>query len=83
MTASRLPGPPGILPGLPDALVDLNTDAGVELIQGQWRYHDAEVVDVEFRSVGRTLTPPARRIRPMTLSPMLRFWISMIPDGNA
>jgi len=57
MTASRLPGPPGILPGLPDALVDLNTDAGVELIQGQWRYHDAEVVDVEFRSVGEDLNP--------------------------
>ena len=46
MTASRLPGPPGILSGLPDALVDLNTDAGVELVQGQWRYHDAQVVDV-------------------------------------
>ena len=57
MTASRLPGPPGILPGLPDSLVDLNTDAGVELINGQWRYHDAEVVDVEFRSVGEDLNP--------------------------
>jgi len=45
MTASRLPGPPGILPGLPDSLIDLSTDAGVELIQGQWRYHDAQVVD--------------------------------------
>ena len=57
MTASRLPGPPGILPGLPDALVDLNTDAGVELIQGQWRYHDAQVVDVDFRSVGKDGNP--------------------------
>ena len=57
MTASRLPGPPGILPGLPDAMVDLGTDAGVELIKGQWRYHDAEVVDVDFRSVGEDGNP--------------------------
>ncbi len=57
MTASRLPGPTGILPGLPDSLVDLSTDAGVELIQGQWRYHDAQVVDVEFRSVGEDGNP--------------------------
>ena len=57
MTASRLPGPPGILSGLPDALVDLNTVAGVELVQGQWRYHDAQVVDVAFRSVGEDLNP--------------------------
>ncbi len=57
MTTSRLPGPPGILPGLPDAIVDLNTDAGVKLVKGQWRYHDAEVVTVEFRSAGEDLNP--------------------------
>ncbi|MFQ6028004.1 MAG: SMP-30/gluconolactonase/LRE family protein [Dehalococcoidia bacterium] len=38
-------------------MVDLNTDAGVELVKGQWRYHDAEVVTVEFRSVGEDLDP--------------------------
>jgi len=57
MTTSRLPGPPGILSGLPDAMVDLSTDAGVALVKGQWRYHDAQVVDVEFRSVGEDLDP--------------------------
>ena len=57
MTASRLPGPPGILPGLPDSLVDLSTDAGVELVKGQWRYHDAQVIDIDFRSVGEDGNP--------------------------
>jgi gluconolactonase len=38
-------------------MVDLNTDAGVELVQGQWRYHDAEVASVNFRSVGEDLEP--------------------------
>jgi gluconolactonase len=45
------------LPRLPDAMIDLNTDAGVELVRGQWRYHDAEVATVDFRSVGEDLDP--------------------------
>ena len=57
MTTTRPPGPPGILPGLPDAMVDLNTEAGVELVQGQWRYRDAAVATVDFRSVGEDLGP--------------------------
>ena len=57
MTTSRLPGPPDILPDLPDAMVDLNTDTGVELVQGQWRYHDGEIVNVEFRSAGEDRLP--------------------------
>ena len=57
MTTSRLPGPPGIFTGLPNAIIDLNADAGVELVKGQWRYHDAEVVTVGFRSPGEDLNP--------------------------
>ena len=48
MTTSRLPGPPGIFTGLPNASIELNADAGVELVKGQWRYHDAEVVTVDI-----------------------------------
>ena len=64
--ASRLPGPPGIVPGLPDAMVDLGTEEGVALVKGQWRYHDAEVTQVAFRSPGEDLEPtggprPGRR----------------------
>lgn len=57
MTSFGVPGPPGILPGLPDSMVDLNTDAGVELVSGQWRYKDAEVVTTEFPSVGEDRGP--------------------------
>ncbi|MBQ10564.1 MAG: gluconolactonase [Planctomyces sp.] len=57
MTTSRLPGPPGIFTGLPNAIIDLNADAGAELVKGQWRYHDAEVVTVEFRSPGEDGNP--------------------------
>ncbi len=57
MTTPRLPGPPGILTNLPDAIIDLGTDAGVELVKGRWRQHEAQIVDVDFRSVGEDLNP--------------------------
>jgi gluconolactonase len=55
--AARLPGPPELLPGCPDAIVDLQTDAGTELVRGQWRYSDARVREVEFVAVGHPDDP--------------------------
>ena len=55
--AARLPGPPELLPGCPDAVVDLQADAGVELVQGQWRYSDARVEEIEFVEVGHPDDP--------------------------
>ncbi|HET9738230.1 MAG TPA: SMP-30/gluconolactonase/LRE family protein [Solirubrobacteraceae bacterium] len=47
-SAARLPGPPELLPGRPDALVDLQTEEGAALVGGQWRYADARVEEVSF-----------------------------------
>ena len=69
MMQSRLPGPPGIFPDLPDAMVDLNTVAGVDLVKAQWRYHDAEIVDTDFRSVGDDLEPSGPPNRTYDVSP--------------
>ena len=55
--AARLPGPPELLPGCPDAVVDLQTAAGVELVQGQWLYSDARVEEIEFVEVGHPDDP--------------------------
>jgi gluconolactonase len=41
----------------PDAIVDLKTDDGVALVKGQWRYHNAKVVDVDHRGPGADLAP--------------------------
>jgi gluconolactonase len=46
--ASRLPGPPELLPGKPDAIVDLQTGDGVRLVGGDWRYSDARVEEIDF-----------------------------------
>ena len=50
--ASRLPGPREYLPGKPDAVVDLQTDEGVALVAGEWRYADAQVQEIDFVEVG-------------------------------
>jgi gluconolactonase len=50
--ATRLPGPPELLPGRPDAIVDLQTDVGTALVGGQWRYADAEVAEIDFVELG-------------------------------
>jgi gluconolactonase len=57
MCAARLPGPPELLPGRPDAVVDLQTDEGVGLVGGEWRYRDAEVRQIDFVGVGPDLGP--------------------------
>jgi gluconolactonase len=49
---SRPPGPPELLPGRPDAIVDLQTEEGVALVGGQWRYSDATVEGVGFVELG-------------------------------
>ncbi|HEV3376000.1 MAG TPA: SMP-30/gluconolactonase/LRE family protein [Thermoleophilaceae bacterium] len=51
------PGPPELLPGRPDAIVDLQTEAGVALVGGQWRYSDARVEEVEFVELGSAEDP--------------------------
>jgi gluconolactonase len=47
-TATRLPGPPELLPGRPDAVIDLQTDEGAALAGGEWRYSDARMEEIDF-----------------------------------
>jgi gluconolactonase len=55
--ASRIPGPPELLPGCPDAILDLQSDAGVALVDGCWRYSDAQVQEIDFVEVGHPEDP--------------------------
>ena len=55
--ATRPPGPPELLPGRPDAIVDLQTQEGVALVGGQWRYSDATVEEVAFVELGSPEDP--------------------------
>jgi gluconolactonase len=55
--AGRPPGPPELLPGRPDAIVDLQTADGVALMDAQWRYSDATVEGVGFVELGSPEDP--------------------------
>src|SRR5437763_2615869 len=43
--------------GRPDAIVDLASREGVQLVSGQWRYQDVKIVDADSRAVGPDLKP--------------------------
>jgi gluconolactonase len=62
--AARLPGPPELLPGRPDAVVDLQTAEGLSLVGGEWRYSDAEVHEIDFVEVGSEADPLGPGDRP-------------------
>jgi gluconolactonase len=55
--ATRPPGPPELLPGRPEAIVDLQTEEGVALVGARWRYSDARVEEVEFVELGSPEDP--------------------------
>jgi gluconolactonase len=48
VSAARVPGPPELLPGRPDAIANLQSDEGAALVGGQWRYSDARVEEIDF-----------------------------------
>jgi gluconolactonase len=55
--ASSLPGPPELIPGRPDAVVDLQTDDGAGLVGAVWRYSDARVEETGFVEPGSPEDP--------------------------
>jgi gluconolactonase len=55
--ATSLPGPPELIPGRPDAVVELQTDAGAGLVGAVWRYSDARVEEIDFVELGSPEDP--------------------------
>jgi gluconolactonase len=57
---------PGVRPA---AVIDLRTTDGVRLVQGQWRYRDAQIVEVGHRAPGPDLKPTGAPIRTHDIEP--------------
>ena len=66
MTVAR---PPQLLPGRPDAIVDLRTHAGAALVGAEWRYADATIDAVDFVAVGEDLGPSGPPTRTYDVAP--------------
>jgi hypothetical protein len=81
--AAHLPGPPELLPGLPDAVIDLQTDDGARLVAGTWRYSDTQVAEVDFVDVGDDLARQVRRTARTTSSLTPKRPSSTTPHGGS
>ena len=49
---AHVPGPPELLAGRPDAVIDLQTEKGAALAGARWRYADARVEKIDFVALG-------------------------------
>jgi gluconolactonase len=49
--------------GPPDAVIDLATTEGVQLVNGQWRYSDTKIVQIDFRAPGPDGQPTGQPVK--------------------
>jgi gluconolactonase len=64
-----LPGPSGLLPSLPDAVVDLRTRAGAEWVAAEWRFREAKISETDFRGPGPDLGPTGKPNKTYDITP--------------
>jgi len=55
--------------GKPDAVVDLATQEGVDLVKGQWRYRDTKIIEVDFKAAGPDKQPTGKQIKTYDFTP--------------
>jgi len=67
--AAASPRALGVIHGRPDAVIDLATREGVALIQGQWRYSDARIIEADFRAPGADLRPSGPPVKTHDYAP--------------
>ncbi len=62
-------------PAVPDrayakATLDLTTAQDADVVKGQWRYHDARIIEVPFRAADADGQPTGHKVRTNTLEPL-------------
>jgi gluconolactonase len=55
--------------GKPDAIIDLATKEGVDLVKGQWRYSDTKIIEVGFKAAGPDKQPTGKPIKTYDFTP--------------
>ena len=53
----------------PDAVIDLATKEGVDLVKGQWRYSDTKIIQVDFKAAGADKQPTGKPIKTYDFAP--------------
>jgi gluconolactonase len=55
--------------GKPDAVIDLATNEGANLVKGQWRYSDTKIIQVVFKAAGPDKQPTGKPIKTYDFTP--------------
>lgn len=55
--------------GKPDAFIDLATTDGVKAVNGQWKYSDTEIIEVDFRAAGADNQPSGAPVKTYDYTP--------------
>jgi gluconolactonase len=55
--------------GKPDAVIDLATKEGVDLVKGEWRYSDTKIIQVDFKAAGPDKQPTGKPIKTYDFTP--------------
>jgi gluconolactonase len=55
--------------GRPDAVIDLKTSEGVSMVNAQWRYSDAKLVEADFNAPGADLKPSGSPLKTNDIFP--------------
>src|SRR2546429_2712391 len=55
--------------GKPDAVIDLATKEGVDLVKGQWCYSDTKIIQVNFKAAGPDKQPTGKPIKTYDFTP--------------
>src|SRR5918994_4979249 len=53
----------------PDAVIDLATKEGLETLQGEWRYSDTKIIEVDFKAAGPDGQPVDMPIKTYDFTP--------------
>jgi gluconolactonase len=60
---------PAVPVGKPEAMIDLATDEGAKLVNGQWRYSDTRIIETDFRAPGSDKLPTGEPIKTYDYEP--------------
>ena len=55
--------------GRPDATIDLRTREGVQLVKGEWRYSDVQIIQVDSKGPGPDLKPSGGPVKTYDYTP--------------
>jgi gluconolactonase len=55
--------------GRPDAVIDLATHEGVQIVHGSWRYSDTKIIEVDSQGPGTDLKPTGAPIKTYDYAP--------------